>query len=443
MSEDRRRTLLPALALGLTTLAFIVAKTGRDALFFQGSGGLLQLPLIYINIGAASLPLALIFVKAMKVWGARPARVGVMTLAASLMAIAAPFLQPGNNPAMLAMFMFIPAIFGLLFASLWLLASDLFEKIDRSIAARAFSKIGAATLFGGMIGGLISKALAPYLDPKWLISLGALVILAAVSLVLHIHRRFPTNIVGKKDAAKKLGILAPVSNKYALTLLFISMTGALAGLLIDFQFYAAAASARMDAKGNANFFANFYILLNFSSLLLQLFATPKIQDKIGLRGGLMVLPFALAGGAAFASAAATAFSRSVLRVTEGGLRSSVHRSIWEQAFIPVDSGDRSTVKLVVDGVAARIAEAIGAVAILIWLKQAVPTGTTSDMPLDTRWISWVILATVIGWLIITRTLRVQAAEKKHADQPLPTGEIECERFPDQCPCTTELGKGVA
>ena len=436
-----RRTLLPGLALGLTTLAFIVAKTGRDALFFQGNAGLLQLPLIYINIGVASLPLALIFVKAMKVWGARPARIGVMTLAASVMAMAAPFLKPGDNTAMLAMFMFIPAIFGLLFASLWLLASDLFEKIDRSIAARAFSKIGAATLCGGMIGGLISKALAPYLEPRWLILLGAVVILAATGLVLCIHQGFPTNIVGSKDAGKKIGILAPVFNKYALTLLFISMTGALAGLLIDFQFYAAAASASMGAKGNANFFANFYILLNFSSLLLQLFATPKIQDKIGLRGGLMVLPFALAGGAAFASAAATAFSRSVLRVTEGGLRSSVHRSIWEQAFIAVDSGDRSTVKLVVDGVASRIAEAIGAFVIFIWLKQTVPGGTI-DMPLDTRWMSWVILATVAAWLIITRTLRVQGREKKDA-QPSQTPDIECERFPDQCPCTTELGKGVA
>ena len=70
----RSKTLLLALALGFTTLAFIVAKTGRDALFFQGSGGLLQLPLIYINIGAASLPLAIVFVKTMKVWGARVAR---------------------------------------------------------------------------------------------------------------------------------------------------------------------------------------------------------------------------------------------------------------------------------------------------------------------------------------------------------------------------------
>ena len=121
-NKERLQTLLPALALGLLTAAFIIAKTGRDALFFQGSGGLLRLPLVYINIGAASLPLALLFVKAMKVWGARPARVGILLLATMVIAAAAPFLKPGDSILLLAVFMFIPAIFGLLFASLWLLA---------------------------------------------------------------------------------------------------------------------------------------------------------------------------------------------------------------------------------------------------------------------------------------------------------------------------------
>src|SRR5437588_7495173 len=197
-NKERLQTLLPALALGLLTAAFIIVKTGRDALFFQGSGGLLQLPLVYINIGAASLPLALIFVKAMKVWGARPARVGILLLAATVMAAAAPFLKSGDNKLLLAIFMFIPAIFGLLFASLWLLASDIFEKTDKTEAARAFSKIGAGTLAGGMIGGLISKGLAPYLDAKWLIFLGALLIFGVFALVLNIHGRFPTNLVPKK-----------------------------------------------------------------------------------------------------------------------------------------------------------------------------------------------------------------------------------------------------
>jgi len=442
-TNDRSKTLLLALALGVTTLAFIVAKTGRDALFFQGSGGLLQLPLIYINIGAASLPLAIVFVKAMKIWGARPARLGVFTLAASVMVLASPFLQPGDSKLLLGIFVLIPAIFALMFASLWLLASDIFDKTEKSQAARAFSKIGAATLAGGMSGGLISKALAPHFDPQWMIFLAGIVIFGAIGLIRQIHGAFPANISAQRDNPKtKFGFLAPLSNKYAVTLLLISMTGALAGLLIDFQFYAAAASASMGSKGNANFFANFYILLNFSSLLLQLFATPKIQDKVGLRGGLMVLPFALVGGATFATAAATAFSRSVLRVTEGGLRSSVHRSIWEQAFIPVDSTERSSVKIAVDGIAARIAEAIGAVAILVWLKQAVPDGVI-NMPLDTRWISWLLLIIVAVWLFVTRKLRVQVKSEAASIKAMSSDDVDCERFPDQCPCTTELGKGVA
>jgi ATP/ADP translocase len=440
--EARLRTLLPALCLGLTTLAFIIAKTGRDALFFQGSGGLLQLPLVYINIGAASLPLALIFVKAMKTWGARPARVGILLLAGVIMAATAPLLEPGDKPLLLAVFIFIPAVFGLLFASLWLLAADIFEKTEKREAARAFSRIGAGTLAGGMMGGLISKGLAPYLDPKWLIFLGAVVILGVVSLVVHIHSRFPTNIVPKKDGDKKAGFLTPLTNKYSLTLLFISMTGALAGLLIDFQFYAAAAGANMGSKGNTSFFANFYILLNFMSLLLQLFATPKIQDKVGLRGGLMVLPLALIGAASFVTAAATALSRSVLRVTEGGLRSSVHRSIWEQAFIPLDSTERSAVKLAVDGIGARIAEIGGAVVILLWLKQAASKGALF-MPLDTSWMVWFTLATVAIWLFITQKLRTQVKKEMGEGKVTQVQDVECERFPDQCPCTTELGKGIA
>jgi hypothetical protein len=65
----------------------------------------------------------------MKTWGARPARVGVLLLAAAIMAAMAPFLEPGDNTLLLAVFIFIPAIFGLLFASLWLLAADIFEKL--------------------------------------------------------------------------------------------------------------------------------------------------------------------------------------------------------------------------------------------------------------------------------------------------------------------------
>jgi hypothetical protein len=107
----------------------------------------------------------------------------------------------------------------------------------------------------------------------------------------------------------------------------------------------------------------------------------------------------------------------------------------------VDSAERSVVKILVDGIAARTAEALGAVVILLWLKQTVPDGIV-NMPLDTRWMSWVILGTVVSWLLITQKLRVQA-KPQPARIEVSGKEIACERFPDQCPCTTELGKGIA
>lgn len=443
LNEDRLKFLFPALAIGLLTAAFVITKTGRDALFFQGAG-ILQLPVATMIIAAASLPLAIIFVRAMKIWGARPARIGILIFAASVIAISAPFLQPGDSPLLFSIFMFIPSIFGILFASLWLLASDIYETTPKSLSASAFGKIGASSIGGGMVGGFIAKGLAPFIEAKWLVFIGAMLILAVVALVLFIHRRFPTNLRAKASAAEKArSYLAPLSNRYARTLLFIAMAGALAGLLIDVQFYIVATTAKMDEKGNANFFANFYIMLNFFSLLLQLFLASKVQDKIGLRGGLMVLPFALIGSATFATAAATAFSRSVLKVTEGGLRSSIHRSIWEQAFIPIAATERSFVKLAVDGVGARIAEGVGAMGMFFWVRQVAPNGMPEG-PLDTAWMTWLTLATVIVWLGITHKLRVQIKkEQAVAGKDVAIArELDCERFPDQCPCTTELGKGV-
>ena len=103
MSEagtDRSKTLYPSLALGILTAAFIIAKTGRDALFFQGKG-IFQLPVATMLIAAASLPLAALFVKLMRSWGARPARVAILFFAAAVLSLAAPFLQAGDSPLLL------------------------------------------------------------------------------------------------------------------------------------------------------------------------------------------------------------------------------------------------------------------------------------------------------------------------------------------------------
>ena len=120
----------------------------------------------------------------------------------------------------------------------------------------------------------------------------------------------------------------------------------------------------------------------------------------------------------------------------------MHRSIWEQAFIAVESGERSVVKLAVDGVGARIAEGIGAVALYIWVQNVAPGGVVTG-PLNTSWMAWLTLATVIVWLFVTQRLRAQTQPETTPRRAATAHDLECERFPDQCPCTTELGKGIA
>lgn len=436
------QTLLSATSVGLLTLAFSLAKTARDALFFQDQG-LFQLPMAYMGIGMSSLPAAFLLVQAMKIWGARSARVGIMIFATTVLAAFVPFLKQGNYPVLMSIFIFIPTIFGLLFASTWLLASDLFENAPKMVAARSFSRIGASALAGGMVGGFISKGLAPYLDPEWLVLLAALVILIAVGMVIKTHQKFPTNSVSKNKEKedKKTSVSSVFSKKYPRMLLLISMAGGLAGLFIEFQFYAAASSAGYDLRASTNFFANFYTILYLSSLAVELFATPKIQDRMGLTGGLLILPFALLGGSAFVIVVATALSRSVLKVTEAGLKASIHRSMWEQAFIPLESAERSIGKMIVDGIAPRIAEGIGAVMLFLWLMWVKPTGgkiDASSVFYNTGWMAWVVLLAVAVWLLLTRHLR-QGFTQLHSFRE---GEIECARFPDQCPTTTEMGKGI-
>jgi AAA family ATP:ADP antiporter len=431
------QTLFSSISVGLLTVALGLAKTGRDALFFQGQG-LLQLPMAYMGIGMASLPAAILLVKAMKTWGARPSRVAILIFAAVALAGFVPFLKEGSYPILISIFIFIPTIFGLLFASIWLLASDLFENAPKMIATRSFSQIAASALAGGMAGGFISKGLAPHLDPEWLVLLAALVISIVAGVVIKTQQKFPPNVVPTKSQkeGERIAVLRAFSKKYSRMLLLISMTGALAGLFIEFQFYSAASSAGNDLRANTNFFANFYTMLYLSSLILELLAAPKIQDKVGLRGGLVILPFALLGVSTFVIAAATALSRSVLKVTEGGLKASIHRSIWEQAFIPLQSGERSIVKMIVDGIGPLIAQGIGATLLFLWLMRVDVADPSS---LNTGWMAWVVLLTIPIWLLLTRNLHLEFTQV----QSVREGAVDCARFPDQCPTTTELGKGIA
>jgi len=184
---------------------------------------------------------------------------------------------------------------------------------------------------------------------------------------------------------------------YVLVLTGISGLAALAALFIDFQFYAA---AMLSGNNNARFFAGFYTVLNAAALVVQLVVAPWLQSRLGVGGTLMLLPAALLGSAGVFSTTATVEARAVVKVTEGGLKSSIHRSMWEQVYLPIERGQREMTKAVVDGAIARVSEGLGAAVLYAWILST----SVGLEELDLRWISWAILGVVAAWIMLTRYL---------------------------------------
>ncbi len=108
-------------------------------------------------------------------------------------------------------------------------------------------------------------------------------------------------------------------------------------MLIEFQFYWAASASGAGEREQSRYFANLYLLLNAAALTVQLVVMPRVQRSLGIVGSLMVMPAMLLGGAVLVSLSAGLAARGALRVTEGGLKASIHRANWEQAFLHYSS----------------------------------------------------------------------------------------------------------
>ena len=163
----KSRVSYPILAVGISMVGFIAIKTGRDAIFFS-SGGLKQLPLAYIfiaiaiAIAIASVPPAMMHLKAIERWGARKVRTGVFFVAAFTLLGFVPFVMPEQKTVMLGLFVLVPSIFAAVFAGAWLLAGDMLEGASQEMIRWAYSRIGASSMLGGIAGGLLAKGLSRF-----------------------------------------------------------------------------------------------------------------------------------------------------------------------------------------------------------------------------------------------------------------------------------------
>ena len=429
MSACWWRTFFPALSLFLLTATFIVTKTGRDALYFSVAAGLRDLPAAYLGIAILSVPAAKGTLRLIRWLGPRRARVVGLAIMAAVQLLFYAVVEPGGGWVMTLIFILIPSLYGVLLSLSWLLGADLLDLAPRHVLARLYSTMGASSLLGGLAGAALARSLAPLIGPRAYFLLGAagLVLTALVNAAA--HRAFPVVRMrprsdlpmpstegGELPASQRIWPM--LGDRYVTLLAAIALLGSIAGVLIEFQFYTVAAGR---GSGATVMFADFYLWVNGGALALQLFVTPALQRRIGVNGSLFILPLALVGVAAITLATGSAVARAGMRIAEGGLKSSVHRSNWEQSYLPVDRDSRSTVKLLVDGMAARVGESMAALFLI--------AGVTR---IAGGWITSVVLATTLLWLFLTILLRRNLGQEDWSalrpDLPIPDGCITVATF---------------
>jgi hypothetical protein len=308
---------------------------------------------------------------------------------------------------MTTFFMFVPLAFGVLFSAAWLLAADLLERAPRSALARAYALVGAASILGGVAGSLVARVLAAHVEPRAFVALGALGLTLSAGILAWTQARFPpptdlAPVLSATAAPGRLTLRELLRQPYPALMLAVAMAGSLVGVLVEFQLYLAAATSGNTARENARFFANIYLLLNAAAFVVQLYLMPRIQRAIGVHGSLLILPGALLGAAAGLLASASLAGRSLLKVTDGGLRASIHRVTWEQAYLPMDRAQRGMAKVWIDGAASRVAEGLAALVLYLWLTLVVAGRPLVGQP--TAWMSYLLVGALVGWVALTRIL---------------------------------------
>ncbi|MEZ5357029.1 MAG: hypothetical protein R2762_30685 [Bryobacteraceae bacterium] len=401
------RTLFPSLGLFLLTAAFIVTKTGRDALFFQ-ERGLLHLPRAYLGIAFLSAPAAGLMLQLIRRAGPRRARVVGLCLMAALQCAFFWFAEPGGGWWMTLLFVLVPLLYGVLLSITWLLGADLLDRVPPYLLARLYASIGAASMLGGLSGAALSRRWSAILTPQEFFLAGSALLLATAGVNVIAARLFgadarsanPGVLPTPTEVPETRAVFSLLRVRYLAILAGTGVVTAIVGVLIEFQFYSAASAAAHSSREGLRLFANFYMLLNGAAVLVQLFATPFLQRVFGVYGSLLILPTALFGAAGVVAWSATVATRTALRVTEGGIKSSIHRSNWEQSYLPVVREHRAAAKLLVDGMAARMGEGAAAVMLLV----AVTTVSNGPESLNLGWTNAVILTGVVVWLCLTVAL---------------------------------------
>lgn len=403
----RRPVLAPALLLFAIMTSHALLETARDALFLAELGPD-KLAWAYLAIAGV----ALLAVGAVRRWGGLreprsmlisfliAAAIGTATLAATITRTAS---------LTFVLYVWTGLVATLVVPSFWMV-------IDRSLsvaeAKRMFGAIGAGGVVGALVGSALATALGRLVEPHHLVTVGAFGFTAAALSAVwlaprSIHAAEPTRRryldIEREHAASQRSL------RHVRLLILLGLVSTITLTFGDMMFKRMLAE-RMAEHDFTSVFGAIYTGLNLLGLVVQLAVTPRLFDRLGVGAALTVLPMLLVVSAVGFVLTGAAVAILALKLSDGGLRYSVHRVASEILFLPLTSAVRDAAKPAIDAIGQRGGQALAALLTVAVASGAAGTWTLAVMTAGAAAVWLAVIVVVRGSYVQLFRDTLQAGE---------------------------------
>jgi len=290
------------------------------------------------------------------------------------------------------------SIFGVIVTTqFWILSNFVFTSHQ---AKRLFGFVGAGGISGGIFGGYLTNFVADTIGTVNLLLLSILFLVIAVNLgkyawVTYGRKNYSERMLKKRSQriseVKDVSIIPVMKSKYLKYLASLVGVSVLVAKVADYQFNLIVSETITNEDELTAFFGFWLSNLSIISLFIQLSITGRMLRTFGVGTSLLLLPFAILGGAVALIIQPGIMSALAIKVGDGAFKQSINKAAKELLSIPIAAEIKNKIKVFIDVFVNNLAIGISGILLLIL---SMGFGFTVEE------ISWVTIALILVWLTI-------------------------------------------
>src|SRR5262245_11947195 len=362
--DDQTRPVVRAatVAAFLLITQQVAAKAARDALFLSNYPAS-ALPPVMVASSLASVLSVVFFSRAMA--RRSPSLVAPVATGLAALLLLLEWLLCVAEPRVAAVVVYLHlAVFGgTLVSAFW---SWVNERFDPWTARAVVGRIGLGAAAGGVAGGVLAWAASGLLPVPSLLLVTALIGVAAVLLLLRLHRPAAAPAAPARSPGETTTAMATLRRvNYLRLLAAVVGIGALTEALLDYVLKAQASASFQDGSELLSFFALFYTGTGVLGLVTQGALSRASLGALGLAGTVSLRPLTVAAAGLLAIFDPRLWTSVVTRAAHAVLTNSLFRSGYELLYNPVPDGEKRPTKAVIDVGFDKLGALVGSTIVLL------------------------------------------------------------------------------